>query len=464
MKFDFAIVGAGPAGYSFAIRASQLKKKCIVFEENKIGGTCLNIGCIPSKIWINISSLYHTIKNEASQIGIETEKISVNWGKIQEYRTNVISKLQNGIKSLFKAYNIVYKNAQVLKIQDNKVYYTEKGVIQYVEADKIIIAVGCEPVELKEFDYKKPEILTYKNCFNLNTLPQSLVIVGGGIIGIELGQTFSNFGVKVYIVELLDNILSGVDREAVERLIRILKKGDMKIFVHSKVEDVIYTNKGVEVIVKDLKNNETQKFVTEKVIVAVGVRPKDIKAMGDFALTDKGFIKVDENLKTSIDNIYAIGDITGPPFLAHYSYFQGKMLAESLTKNAPLYTTQLIPAVIYTYPEIAYVGLQEEQLQKKKIEYVTSKFHYMASGRAVADNKTDGFIKVFTTPDKKEILGVVICGKNASELISEYTLAMEAKLSLEDISLTIHPHPTYSELIMESAENVLGYTIHSVPY
>lgn len=463
MKYDFAVVGAGPGGYTFAIRASQFKKKCIIFDESNVGGTCLNVGCIPSKTWINVSTIYDAIKNESAQLGIDVRGVQLNWSKIQEFRNNVVSKLQNGIKALFKSYAIDYKNSPVTKIDGSKIYYIYNDSTKFIEADKIVIAIGGAPIELKEFDYKNSNILTYKNCFQLNELPKSLVVIGGGIIGIELGQTFANFGVKVYVIELLDNILTGVDIDAANFVIRKLKKHNVEIFTGSKVDMVKYNNNSVDITVRNLKTNQLTNIAAEKVIVSVGIKPKDVKELGNFALSGKGWVKVDENFRTSVKNVYAIGDITGPPFLAHRSSFQGKMLTESLVKGIPVYTPDLIPSVIYTTPEIASVGLQEQDLKNKKIEYAVSKFYYLALGRAVADNKTDGFVKVITTPDKKEILGVTICGKNASDLISQYTLAMESKLSLEDISLIIYPHPTYSELIMESAENVAGYAIHSVP-
>ncbi len=463
MKYDYAVIGAGPGGYTFAIRASQFKKKCIIFDESNVGGTCLNVGCIPSKTWINISTIYDVIKNESAQLGIEVKDAQLNWSKIQEFRSNVVSKLRNGIKALFKSYDIDYKNSPVIKIESNKVYYSYNGSTKFVEADRIVLAIGGIPIELQEFDYRNTNILTYKNCFELSELPKSIIVVGGGVIGIELGQTFANFGVKIYIVELLDNILTGVDVDASSFVIRKLRKHNADIFTGVKVEKVKYNDNSVDVTIKNFKTNQLINITAEKVIVSVGIKPKDAKGLGNFALTGKGWVKVDENFQTSIEDVYAIGDVIGPPFLAHRSSFQGKMLAESLAKGVGVYTTNLIPSVVYTNPEIAWVGLQEQELKSRKIDYSISKFYYLALGRAVADNKTDGFVKVFTTPDKKEILGVIICGKNASDLISQYTLAMESKLSLEDISLIVYPHPTYSELIMESAENVMGYAIHSVP-
>ncbi len=462
MKYDFGIIGAGPAGYTFAIRASQLKKKCVVFDENFVGGTCLNIGCIPSKIWINIANFYNEIKTQTSRMGITVKDVKIDWNKVQEFRSSVINKLQNGIKFLFKAYNIDYKDVRVEKVTDSKVYYKEDNLYKFIEAENIIVATGGIPITLKEFDYNEPSTLTYKNCFNLEKLPSSVVIIGGGIIGIELAQVFVNFGVDVYVVELLDTILTGIDKEAVTRVEKKLQQSRVKIVTSSVAEKVRYNKNRVEITIKNLKTNEFTTISADKVVVAVGIKPSNISDVVNCEVTGKGWIKVDENFKTSVNFVYAIGDIIGPPFLAHRASAQAKFLAESLAKNTTVYQTNLIPSVIYTFPEIAYVGNQQNELDNKKIEYKTSKFYYSALGRAVADDKPDGFIKVLSSPDNKEILGVVIVGKNASELISEYTLAMEAKLSLQDIALTVHPHPTYSELVLESAENALGYAIHSL--
>ncbi|MFN7181386.1 MAG: dihydrolipoyl dehydrogenase [Planctomycetota bacterium] len=463
MKYDFAVVGSGPAGYTFAIRAAQLKKRCIVFEESFPGGTCLNVGCIPSKVWRHIADFYKSIKTETPAFGIKVQEVTVDWSKLQEFKNSVIERLRNGIKSLFKAHRVEYINKHVEKIKDGKVYFKSDNRENFIESQNIILAVGGTPIHLKEFDYKNPNVLTYKNCFDLEKLPSSIIIVGGGIIGIELATIFANFGVKVYVVELLDTILSGIDKEVVSRLVRKLKELNVGILTSSSVEKVNYSDSNVEVIVKNKKVNQITTFSGDKVIVAVGIMPPDTNQIVSCELTEKGWVKVNENFETSVKGLYAIGDIIGPPFLAHRAYYQAKVLAGHLIKNLPARQTSFIPTVVYTEPEIAYVGLQEEELKNQKIEYKVSKFYYTSSGRAVADNKTDGFIKVFSTPDRNEILGAIIVGTAAGELIGEYTLALEAKLSLENVATTIHPHPTYSEIVPESAENALGYSIHILP-
>jgi dihydrolipoamide dehydrogenase len=463
MKYDYAIIGAGPGGYTFAIRASQYGKKCIVFDKNYIGGTCLNVGCIPSKVWIHIANLFDSIKNKSEKFGITITDAQVKWEKVQQYRREVISKLQNGIKTLFKFHKIEFKGCAVSKIDGSKVFYTEDADEKSVEAEKIILAIGGVPMQLKEIDYTAENVYTYKNCFDIEDLPSTILIVGGGIIGIELGCVFAKFGVKVYILEILDSILTGIDKVAVEYVAKNLKRLGVEILVGCKVEDIRYSHQKIEVVVKNLKSQQITKIYVNKLISAVGIKPPDFKNLIDCQVTEKGWIKVDGSFRTSKENVYAIGDIIGPPFLAHKASFQARYLADSLEKGETHSHLGCIPSVVYSDPEIAFAGLQEEEAQQKKIEYKVCKYYYSALGKAISDGHTDGFVKVITTPNKKEVLGVTIVGYNASELISEFVLAIENKISLEDIARVVHPHPTYSEIVFESIEHSLGFAIHCLP-
>jgi len=457
IKAEVAVIGAGPGGYVAAIRLAQLGKNVILVDKDKLGGICLNYGCIPSKAMIYAAEFLDKIKRSES-MGISVGKVTMNFNKMQEWKNGIISQLNNGIELLCKQNKIKIVRGEAYFEGSNKLKVADGKNINYVEFEKAVIAVGSKPVELPEFKFDGKKIISSTEALYLNKIPKNLAVIGGGYIGLELGTVYAKLGSKVNIIEMEGQILPGFDKEIVNVLQNNLEKLEVGIYINSKASK--FDNGKVSIESKDKGNLAID---ADNVLVAVGRIPAT-NNMGlenaKVKLDDKGFIKVNENLMTNDRNIYAIGDVSTGPMLAHKASSQGKFVAEAIAGNKDAYENIVVPAVIFTDPEIAAVGMDEKEAKGKGIRIKTGKFPFRASSRAMTRNAIEGFVKVIAEEKSNKILGVQIVGSEASDLISEAALAIRMNATLGDLALTIHPHPTLSESLMEAAEATMGKAIH----
>ena len=457
MKAESVVVGAGPGGYVAAIRLGQLNKKVVLVDEDKLGGICLNYGCIPSKALISASESFDKIK-KTSKMGIEVDKITIDFKKMQEWKDGIVSKLNQGIEFLCKKNNVTIVKGTAFFENSNRLKITDGKNISYIDFENAVIASGSKPVELPSFKFAGNKIISSREALCLKEIPKNLVVIGGGYIGLELGTVYARLGSKVCIVEMTEQILPGFDKSVVSILQKNLERLNVDVYVNAKA-DKIENNKVV------INSKEKGKVLLDasKVLVAVGRYP-NTKNLGlentKVKLDKKGFIEVDKNLKTDDGNIYAIGDVSIGPMLAHKASSQGKFVAEAIAGNKDKYENVVVPAVIFTDPEIATVGLNEREAKNKGIKTKMGKFPFSLSSRAMTKNETEGFVKVIANEKNSKIIGVQIIGSDASDLISEASLAIKMGATLDDVALTIHPHPTLSESLMEAAEATMEKAIH----
>ena len=457
IRTEVVVIGAGPGGYVAAIRLAQLGKKVVLVDEDKLGGICLNYGCIPSKAMISASGLFNKIK-QSSKIGIKTGKVTIDFSKMQEWKDGIVSKLNKGTEFLCKKNNVtivkgtaVFENSNRLKISNGK-------NSSYIDFKKAIIATGSKPVELPNFKFDDKKIISSRGALYLKEIPENLVVIGGGYIGLEIGTIYAKLGSKVSIVEMEDQILPGFDKNVVNVIQKNLEKLDVNIYVNAKA-DKIENNK----IAIDSKEKGKVLLDADKVLVAVGRHP-NTKNLGlentKVKLNEKEFVDVDKNLMTDDENIYAIGDVSVGPMLAHKASMQGKIAAGIIAGEKVSYDNFVVPAVVFTDPEIASVGLSEDEAKDKGIKVKTGKFPFSVSSRAMTREETQGFVKVIANEADDKIIGVQIVGSDASDLISEAALAIKMNSTIEDLASTIHPHPTLSESLMEASEATMGKAIH----
>jgi dihydrolipoamide dehydrogenase len=457
IRTEVVVIGAGPGGYVAAIRLAQLGKKVVLVDDDKLGGICLNYGCIPSKAMISASGLFNKIK-QSSKIGIKTGKVTIDFSKMQEWKDGIVSKLNKGTEFLCKKNNVtivkgtaVFENSNRLKINNGK-------NISHINFKKAIIATGSKPVELSNFKFDGKKIISSREALNLKEIPENLVVIGGGYIGLEIGTIYAKLGSKVSIVEMEDQILPGFDKNAVNVVQKNLEKLDVNIYLNTKA-DKIENNK----IAIDSKEKGKVLLDADKVLVAVGRHP-NTKNLGlentKVKLNEKEFVEVDKNLMTDDENIYAIGDISVGPMLAHKASMQGKIAAGIIAGEKVSYENVVVPAVVFTDPEIASVGLSEEEAEDKGLKVKIGKFPFSVSSRAMTREETQGFVKVIANEADDKIIGVQIVGSDASDLISEAALAIKMNSTIEDLASTIHPHPTLSESLMEASEATMGKAIH----
>lgn len=458
LKIEVAVIGAGPGGYVAAIRLAQLNKKvCLIEKEEKLGGICLNYGCIPSKAMIYSSDFLDRIK-KASSMGISVKSASMDFQKMQQWKDNLISKLSNGIKTLCKGNSITiikgtasFESSKRLKITNNK-------ETSYIDFDKAIISTGSKPIEIPNMKFDGKKIISSAEALSLQEIPQNLVVIGGGYIGMELGTVYAKLGSRVSVIELADQILPGLDKAIANVIYKKLEKLGVNIYLNSKANK-FEDNK----VTADSKEQGNFSINADKVLVAVGRCP-NTKNIGlentNIKVDDKGFIKVDNNLMANGKNVYAIGDITTGPMLAHKASYQGKSVAEIIAGNIKTYKDVIVPSVIFTDPEVATVGLSEQKAKDKGIKTKVGKFPFSASSRAMTKSETDGFVKIVANEKDNKILGVEIVGPEASDLISEAALAIKMEATLDNLASTIHPHPTLSENLVEAAEATMGKAIH----
>jgi len=460
-RTDIAIIGGGPGGYVAAIKAGQLGLKVMLIEKGRLGGICLNVGCIPSKALIEASLSYERVK-QLNEIGIKAVVEEVNWSIIQGWKEQVVNKLVNGVEQLCKANNVevIKGEAEVSNLGELIVKKADEQI--KVKYERLVIATGSYPVELAEVKYDHDKVLDSSDILSIKEIPGSLLVVGGGYIGLELGSILARFGSKVAVVEMLPQILPGLDTDVVRAVERELRKMGMEIFINSVVKRIEGGERMAVVI--DTKGTE-RKVEVDKILVSVGRKPL-VNGFGldkiGIQLNERGFIKVDNCLRTNVQNIYAIGDVVGMPMLAHKASKEGEVVAEILSGREVEVDYKCVPAVVYTEPEVAIVGKTENQVKEEGLEVLVGKFPLLASGRALTKRETNGFIKMIADKKTHEIIGVSIVGANASELIGEVALAIEMGAAAEDIAYTIHPHPTMSEALMECAKATIGEPIHII--
>ena len=462
-KFDVTVIGGGPAGYVCAIRASQLGLKTACIESRgTLGGTCLNIGCIPSKSLLNLSEAFHQAK-DFSKIGIETGDIKLNLSKMMKNKDKAVTILTKGVEFLFKKNKVTYFKGYGSILDKNKISIKSSDDEKIIETKNIVISTGSEAVSLPGVEFDEEKILSSTGALNIPKVPKKMLIIGAGYIGLEMGSVWSRLGSEVHVIEYLDHITPGLDKEISQEFMKILKKQKINFHLNTKVERISKTDKGVILETND-NQNKKQKFEGDVVLISVGRKPftksLNIENIG-IQCDSKGRVKVNEKFETNINNIYAVGDVKDGPMLAHKAEEEGIAVAEIIAGQAGHVNYDLIPGVIYTTPEVAYVGKSEEDLKKINLSYKVGKFPFMANSRAKAVDKPEGFVKILADNKTDKVLGVHIIGSHAGEMIAEIAIAMEFSASAEDIARTCHAHPTFSEAIKEAALSVDKRQIHS---
>ena len=462
-KFDVTVIGGGPGGYVCAIRLSQLglKTACIEFR-GSLGGPCLNIGCIPSKNLLNFSENFHKAKN-FTNIGIEVGEVKLNLSKMMKNKDKAVADLTKGIEFLFKKNKVTYFKGKGSFKSSNEISILADNKETVIQTDKTIISTGSEPVSIPGIDFDEEKILSSTGALSISKLPKKMIIVGGGYIGLEMGSVWSRLGTQVEVVEYLDHITPGMDKEISKEFEKILKKQGIKFHLNTKVEKINKNKNGVSINTLD-KSNKKNTIEADVVLISVGRRPftkyLNLEKIG--VQTDKkGMVKVNKSFETNIKNIYAIGDVIDGPMLAHKAEEEGIAVAEIIAGQSGHVNYDVIPGVIYTTPEVAYVGKTEEQLKVNKTNYKVGKFPFLANSRAKAINEPEGFVKILADTKTDKVLGVHIIGPHAGEMIAEMSVAMEFGASSEDIARTCHAHPTFSEAIKEAALSVDKRQIHS---
>jgi len=453
-----AVLGSGPGGYVAALKAAQLGAEVVVMEDTEVGGTCLNRGCIPTKTMLASSELFEKLK-KADEFGIEIEgSVKANLSKIVERKQRVIDIQVKGIKGLFKSWGIELKKGKGRLISDRKIRIESNDTDETIEADKIIIATGSRPAELPLFAFDGKRIISSTEALEITEIPRSILIIGAGVIGCEFATIFSALGSEVTMVELLSRAVSTEDEEISRTLERELKKRKIKLFTGVKADDVEVSEDAVKT-----KLSNGKEVVAEMVLVSTGraLNSEDI-GLEEIGVEkgQRGEIKVNEKMETNVPGIYAIGDVTGGILLAHVASKEGIVAAVNATGGQRTIDYSVVPAAIFTHPEIGSVGLREHQAKEKGIEYTTGHFQFRALGKAHAMGEISGLIKIIADKKTDKILGAHIIGPHASDLIHEVAVAMKNGVTIKELADTIHAHPTLSEGIMEAAEDVFGKAIH----
>ena len=454
-KFDVVVIGSGPGGYVCAIRCSQLGMKTALIEKySTLGGTCLNVGCIPSKSLLDSSHHYDDAVNHFDTHGITIEgNIKVDLEKMISRKQNVVDQTTKGIDYLMNKNNIKVFNGVGSFINSHTIKIDGSSNSSEILFDNAVIATGSKPTSLPFAKIDKKRIITSTEALKLKEIPKKLIVIGGGVIGLELGQVYNRLGAEVSVIEYSDTITPFMDSAISKELIRIFKKQKIKFYLSHKVYNVFTDENNVKVEAQDNKGNKIS-FEGDYCLVSVGRKPYtnglNLSSL-DIHTNEKGQIEVNDKLQTKVKNIYAIGDVIKGPMLAHKAEEEGVMVAEIMAKQKPHINYNLIPNVIYTWPEVASVGKTEEQLNEKDIEFKKGQFPMRALGRARASMDIDGFVKILADKKTDEILGVHIIGARAADLIAEAVTAMEFRASAEDISRMSHSHPTYAEAIKEAA-------------
>jgi len=464
-SFDVIVIGGGPGGYVCAIRSAQLGFKTACIESRgTLGGTCLNVGCIPSKSLLNLSENYHKAQREFNSLGIEASRIKLNLSKMMSNKNKSVLTLTKGVEYLFKKNKITYLKGNGSISSQNIVTVVDefKKKLNY-QTKNIVISTGSIPASLPGIKIDEKIIVSSTGALSFNKVPKELIIIGGGYIGLEMGSVWKRLGSNVTVVEFLDHIIPGMDSDISTEFLKILKKQGINFKLNSKVT-AVSTVKDQAVV--DFTNNESAKrerIQTDKVLIAVGRKPNieglNLTKIG-IKKDTQGRIQVNKKFQTKFENIYAIGDVIPGPMLAHKAEDEGIAVAEIIAGQAGHVNYDVIPAVIYTSPEVAAVGKTEEQLKKEKIKYKVGKFPFLANSRARVNNETEGFVKIIADEKSDKVLGAHMIGPHVGTMIAEAALAMEFGASSEDIARTCHAHPTYTEAIKEAALAVDNRPIH----
>jgi dihydrolipoyl dehydrogenase len=467
LRFDAVVIGAGPGGYPAAIRLGQLKVKTAVIEREYMGGVCLNVGCIPSKAVIHASKMFEKM-GHAGDIGIGiTGKPTLDMAKMQTWKGGVVNKLTSGVRTLLKGngVEIIEGTAKLEKPgpDGHRITVQTKSGPQTVIAKNVVIATGSRPMEIPGFKIDQKRIIDSTGALALDAVPPRMIVIGGGYIGLELGMVYAKFGSKVTVVEATPRLLGGMDKDCVGVVERKLKKMGVEVMLDTKAKS--WEDKGDRaVLTVELKDGKTATVDADKILLSVGRRPNSENLGLDTVgvAINKGFVTADDHLRTNVAGIYAIGDVIGGMMLAHKATKEGEVVAEVIAGHKAAFDVRTIPAVVFTDPEIASTGLTEDEAKAKGHTLKIGKFPFAALGRALSVNDTDGFVKVIGDAKTGELLGMHIVGNGASDLISEAALAIEMGAVTDDLRLTIHPHPTLSEAVMEAAAASLGEAIHVI--
>ncbi len=463
-KFQAVVIGGGPGGYVCAIRLAQLGLKTACIESRgSLGGTCLNVGCIPSKSLLNLSEEFSKVKNLSNK-GIEVGDVKLNLNKMMKSKDRAVTVLTKGVEFLLKKNKVSYfKGAGSFKSKNEILVKDPNNKEIVINADKTVIATGSLPVPLPGIEFDEKTILSSTGALKIEEVPKKMVVVGGGYIGLEMGSVWSRLGAEVHVVEFLENITPGMDKEISNEFMKILKKQGIKFHMEHKVETIKKNNSGAIVNTVD-RDGKKINFDCDVVLISVGRKPNteglNLEKIG-VQLDQRKRIKTDKNFRTNVNNIYAIGDVIVGPMLAHKAEDEGIAVAENIVGQSGHVNYDTIPGVIYTTPEVASIGKTEEQLKEMKIDYKIGKFSLMANSRAKAIDEAEGFVKILANAKDDKILGAHLIGPHAGELIAEIGVAMEFGASAEDIARTCHAHPTFSEAIKEAALSVDKRAIHS---
>lgn len=458
-EYDIVVIGSGPGGYTGAIRAAQLGYKVAIVEKyDVLGGTCTNVGCIPSKALLDATEHFHTATHKFEKFGIEGGLVKINFEQLINRKADVVKQNTSGLNFLMKKNKIEVLKGVGSFVNKNEIKVEDDGKETRVKAKYFIIATGSKPATLPGIEIDKKKVITSTEALSLKTLPKTMVIIGGGIIGVEMGSVYSRIGVEVTILEYMDTLIPGMDHDLGKELAKVLKKSGITIHLKSKVTGVKYKKNNVVTTFEDT-DGQAHNIEAEYCLVATGRRPYTeglhLENAGIKA-TDRGFVPVNDTFQTSVPHIYAIGDVIGGVMLAHKAEDEAVFVAESINGQKPHINYRLIPGVVYTWPEVAGVGYTEEELIKEGKEYRKGTFPFVASGRARAAMEQDGFVKVLSDPKYGEILGVHIIGPRAADLIGQAVLGMEYEVTDEDMFRISYAHPTYSEALKEAYLNASG--------
>jgi dihydrolipoamide dehydrogenase len=465
-NFDICVIGSGPGGYVAAIRAAQFGKSVCIVEREFLGGVCLNVGCIPSKAMISAAHFMHRVKHDAPEMGFEIKSdIKLNMKKLVDWKQSVCDKMSGGVSQLLKGNQVTvlrgeanFKSANELEVK------SKEGVVSVV-AKNYIVATGSRPIEIPGFAIDEKNVLSSTGALALDELPKSVVVIGGGYIGLEIGSYLAKLGSEVTVLEAGPALLNGVaDRDCVQVVERKLKKNGVKVVLGAKANSYVKAGSDYEITYEIA--GKTEKAKCNKILLMVGRKPNsdqcNLKGIG-LQIDEKGFVKVNSQRRTNLSHIFAIGDVAGQPMLAHKASYEGVLVAEVIGGVNRAYDVKSVPAVVFTDPEIASAGLLEDECKAKGFtDLKIGKFPFAANGRAVSIQETDGFVKIIADAKTHVVLGVHMVGPEVSNLISEAVLAIEMGARLEDLALTIHPHPTLGEVVMETAEAALGHAIHII--
>ncbi|WP_079508277.1 dihydrolipoyl dehydrogenase [Mesobacillus jeotgali] len=461
IETDTLVIGAGPGGYVAAIRAAQLGQKVTIVEKATLGGVCLNVGCIPSKALISAGHRFENAKH-SEDMGVIAENVTLDFSKVQEFKAGVVKKLTGGVEGLLKGNKVDIVRGEAYFVDANTIRVMDENSAQTYTFKNAILATGSRPIEIPAFKFSK-RVLDSTGALNLQELPESIVVIGGGYIGTELGGAYASFGTKVTILEGADEILNGFEKQMSSLVKKNLKKKGAEIITKALAKGVEESETGVTVTYE--VKGEVQKVEADYVFVMVGRKPNTdelgLEQVG-IEMTDRGVIKIDKQCRTNVSNIYAIGDIVEGPPLAHKASYEGKIAAEAIAGHPSEIDYLAIPAVVFSDPELASVGYSEKEAKDAGIDIKAAKFPFAANGRALSLNQTDGFLKLITRKEDDIVIGAQIAGPNASDMIAELGLAIEAGMTAEDLAMTIHAHPTLGEITMEAAEVALGNPIHIV--